>query len=83
VKTLDHFGLGDGGRIASLPSCGVVWSSGRLRSCFDVFGGKSSFFCTFLFIFGLLCKRISSSLCIGSAVVTLFIKLGESLFRGQ
>jgi hypothetical protein len=28
------------------------------------------------------CKRVSSSLCIGSAVLSLFIKRGESLFRG-
>jgi hypothetical protein len=34
----------------------------------------------FLFILGLLCKRVPSSLFIGSAVVALFIKQGESLF---
>jgi hypothetical protein len=33
------------------------------------------------FIFDLLCKRFSSPPCIGSAVVALFIKRGESLFR--
>jgi hypothetical protein len=39
--------------------------------------------CFLLFIFDLLCKRIASSPCIGSAVVALFIKRGESLFRGN
>jgi hypothetical protein len=37
----------------------------------------------FLFlIFDPLCKRFSSSSCIDSAIVTLFIKRGESLFHG-
>jgi hypothetical protein len=36
---------------------------------------------SFLYIFDLLCKRFSSSPCICSAVVTLFIKRDESLFR--
>jgi hypothetical protein len=35
-----------------------------------------------MFIFDLLYKRISSSPCIDSVVVTLFIKQGKSLFRG-
>jgi hypothetical protein len=34
-----------------------------------------------LFFFDLLCKRFSSSPCIGSAVTALFIKQDESLFR--
>jgi hypothetical protein len=34
------------------------------------------------FIFDLLCKRFSSPPCIGSAVMALFIKRGERLFRG-
>jgi hypothetical protein len=36
--------------------------------------------CFLFFIFDLLCKRFSSSPCISSAVVALFIKRGESLF---
>jgi hypothetical protein len=48
---------------------------------FDVFGGKFLVFpCFIFFIFDLLCKRFSSSPCIGSAVVALFLKRGESLF---
>jgi hypothetical protein len=39
------------------------------------------FFVFLLLIFDLLCKRFSSPPCIGSAVVALFIKRGESLFQ--
>jgi hypothetical protein len=39
------------------------------------------FLCFLFFIFDLLCKRFSSSPCISLAVVALFIKRGENLFR--
>jgi hypothetical protein len=39
--------------------------------------------CTFFIIFDLLCKRLSSSSCIGSTVCALFIKRSESLFREE
>jgi hypothetical protein len=38
------------------------------------------FLCFIFFIFDLLCKRFSSSPCIGSAILALFIKRGEILF---
>jgi hypothetical protein len=44
-----------------------------------VVGGKSWFF----FIFDLLCKRFSSSPCIGLAVCGFIYKSGETLFRGE
>jgi hypothetical protein len=40
------------------------------------------FLCFIFFLFDLLCKRFSSPPYIGSAVVALFIKRGENLFRG-
>jgi hypothetical protein len=40
------------------------------------------FLVLFCFYLDLLCKRVLSSLCIGSTVMALFIKRGESLFRG-
>jgi hypothetical protein len=52
------------------------------RSCFDVFGGKLGASCFLLYTFDLLCKGIPSSLCIGLAIVALFIKRSEGLFRG-
>jgi hypothetical protein len=54
----------------------------RVISVPGVFG-SIRFSVVFLLIFDLLCfvKRISSSPCISLAVVALFIKRGESLFR--
>jgi hypothetical protein len=69
VKTLDPRGRDDGGAVRRLPS----W--GRRRGAPISVGvapvsSVASFGhpCTFLFILDLLCKRISSSPCIGSAV---------------
>jgi hypothetical protein len=59
----------------------LSWSSDFVRFHFAVFGGKFWFSCTFLFIFDPLCKRISSSPCIGLVIVALFIQRGESQFR--
>jgi hypothetical protein len=42
---------------------------------------SSGFPCFLLLIFYVLCKRFSSPPCIGLAIVALFIKWGESLFR--
>jgi hypothetical protein len=36
-----------------------------------------------LFIFGQFCKRDPSPLCIGLAIVALFIKRGDGLFRAK
>jgi hypothetical protein len=73
VKTLDHLGLNVGGGCVVTLLRASLWSSDFSQTCVDVFGGKSWFSCTFLFIFDLLCKRISSSSCIGSAVVWLYL----------
>jgi hypothetical protein len=80
VKTLDC-GLDDGGVMRRYPLGGVVVEP-RVISVPGVFG-SIRFSVVFLLIFDLLCfvKRISSSPCISLAVVALFIKRGESLFR--
>jgi hypothetical protein len=53
------------------------------QSRFGVFDGKSWFSLFFFPYLDLLCKRVSSSPCFGSAVVALFIKLDESLFQEE
>jgi hypothetical protein len=68
-------------RVASLSSWGRCCGAWYPRSCFDVFGGKLGASCFLLYTFDLLCKGIPSLLYIGLAVVALFIKWGESLFR--
>jgi hypothetical protein len=73
VKTLDRLGLNVGGGCVITLLRASLWSSYFSQTCVDVFGGKSWFFLYFLVYFDLLCKRISSSPCIGSAVVWLYL----------
>jgi hypothetical protein len=73
VKTLDRLGLNVGGGCVVTLLRASLWSSDFSQTCVDVFGGKSWFFLYFLVYFDLLCKRISSSPCIGSAVVWLYL----------
>jgi hypothetical protein len=83
VKTLDLRGLDGGGakRVVTLLGrrCGAPIILG-LVSLFLV--ASFGFSCSLLLIFDMLCKRFSSPPCIGLAVVVLFIKRGEILFRG-
>jgi hypothetical protein len=82
VKTLDLHGLDGGGAVRRYPLEGVVVEP-RFHSVVSMFSVASFGFPCFFFllIFDLLYKRFSSPPCIGSAVVALFIKKGESLFR--
>jgi hypothetical protein len=82
VKILDLRGLDGGGANASLPSWGRRCGAPIILGLVSLFSVASfGFPCFLLLIFDLLCKRFSSPPCIGSAVVALFIKRGESLFR--
>jgi hypothetical protein len=76
VKTLT-ISLIDGGAKRCYPLGGVFVElfSSRPRSV--IAGGKFWFFFAFLFIFNLLCKRVSSSPCIGSAVCCFIYKVGR------
>jgi hypothetical protein len=73
VKTLDLLGLNVGGGCVATLLRALFWSSDFSQTFVDVFSGKSWFFLYFLVYFDLLCKRISSSPCIGSAVVWLYL----------
>jgi hypothetical protein len=73
VKTLDRLSLNVGGGCVVTLLRASLWSSDFSQTCVDVFDGKSWFFLYFLIYFDLLCKRISSSPCIGSAVVWLYL----------
>jgi hypothetical protein len=69
-------GLVDGGAKRRYPLGGIVVElfSSQPRSV--VVGGKFWFFFAFLFIFNLLCNRVSSSPCISSVVFGFIYKAG-------
>jgi hypothetical protein len=83
VKTLDHCGLDGGGALRHYSLGGVVaelWFHSVPVRCLRSSFGLS---CLYFFYLDLLCKGVSPSPCIGSAVVALFIKRGKNLFRAK
>jgi hypothetical protein len=82
MKTLDRYGLDGGGALRRYSLGDVIaelwFHSVSVRCLRSSFG----FSCISFFYLDLLFKGVSPSPCIGLAVVALFIKWGESLFRG-
>jgi hypothetical protein len=70
-------GLIDGGAKRRYPLGGVIVELFFSRPRSIVVGGKFWFFFAFLFIFNLLCKRVSSSPYIGSSVCGFIYKAGQ------